>query len=235
MTAMPVVVPRNQNDEALSRTDTGALAAEQLPAPAAAIAVLLGCDGRDARLDYDGCCVAARVAVSCLVYPEPGDLVGISQHGGRMWVVAVLERPSGAPLRLLSQEDIAIVSARGSVSVIAADGVAIDAGGRTLVSAREIDLHASAGRFVIDELQQIGRRAWLLVDKIRSVGEVVETFAEHVLTRARRGTRFIEESDQLRAGSVDHRAEGLLQLRAHTALVTADALVRMDAEQIHMG
>ena len=90
-------------------------------------------------------------------------------------------------------------------------------------------------RFVLDELLQVGRRANWYVAKLRSVGEMVETFAEHVLTRAKRSSRFIEESDQLRAGDIDHRAEGTLQLHAETAFITADTVVRVDAEQIHMG
>ena len=39
---------------------------------------------------------------------------------------------------------------------------------------KEIDLHAGIGRFVIDELMQIGRRANLYVAKIRSVGEMAK-------------------------------------------------------------
>ena len=87
----------------------------------------------------------------------------------------------------------------------------------------------------MDEFLQVGRKIAWHVAKIRSVGEILETFADHVLTRAKRGSRYIEETDQLRAGDIDHRAEGTLQLNARTAFVTADKVVRMDADQIHMG
>ena len=88
---------------------------------------------------------------------------------------------------------------------------------------------------MLDELLQIGRRVSWYVSKIRSMGEMVETFADHVLTRAKRSSRFIEESDQMRAGDIDHRAEGTLQLHAEVAFITADTVVRVDADQIHMG
>jgi hypothetical protein len=88
---------------------------------------------------------------------------------------------------------------------------------------------------VLDELLQIGRKAHWYVAKIRSVGEVFETFAGHLLCRARRSSRFVEGSDQLRAGDIDHRADGTLQMRAETMFMTADTVVRVDADQIHMG
>ena len=64
---------------------------------------------------------------------------------------------------------------------------------------------------------------------------MIETFAEHMLSRSRRSSLFIEESDQIRAGDIDHRAEGTLQMRAQTMFMTADTVVRVDADQIHMG
>jgi len=189
----------------------------------------------NARIERDGAVTTARVAFSCLVRPEPGDRVMTSTDGETLWIVAVLERPTEAPVRLLAEGDIAIMSMHGNISLLAAGEVSVDAGARARIAAKEIDLHAGVARFVLDELLHIGRRANLYVAKIRSIGEIVETFAEHVLTRAKRGTRFIEESDQLRAGDIDHRAEGSLQLRAKTTFITADTVVRVDAEQIHMG
>jgi hypothetical protein len=203
--------------------------------PASQIAVVRAREGREARIACGGGVFAARVGFGCLVEPEPGDRVMTCADDETVWIVSVLERPSDAPARLFADGDIAIMSGRGTVSLIAADAVNVDAGISARVSAPEIDLHAGVARFVLDELSQIGRRANYYVAKIRSVGEMVETFAEHVLTRAKRGTRFIEESDQLRAGDVDHRAEGTLQLRAKTAFITAETVVRVDAEQIHMG
>jgi hypothetical protein len=192
-------------------------------------------NGRDVRIARDGCVSAARVAFGCIVQPEPGDRVLTSMADGTIWVTSVLERCSDAPMRLWAEGDVAITSMRGDVSLMAACTINLDAGERARVAAPEIDLHAGVARFVLDELVQVGRKVSLLVGKIRQVGEMVETFAEHVLTRARRSSRFVEDSDQLRAGDIDHRAESTLQMRAGVMLMTADTVVRMDAAQIHMG
>jgi len=231
MTAMSLVTPLDAAPEALSRTDSF----ESLAPPAAGETVVLARDGRDARIERDGAVVAARVAFSCLVQPEPGDRVLTGMADGTIWVISVLERTSDAPMRLWAEGDVSIVSTHGDVSLVAGRSVNVDGAERARIAAPEIDLHAGLASFVLDELVQIGRKASLFVKNIRQVGEMMETFAEHVLVRAQRGSRFIEESDQLRAGDIDHRAEGTLQMRAKSMFMTADTVVRMDADQIHMG
>ena len=233
MTAFPVLTPRDPATAPMSLA-TDAWTGMAGPADATD-AELIARDGRDARIALGGVIHAARIAFGCLIQPEPGDRVLTSMADGAIWIVTVLERPSDAPPRLWAEGDLGIVSARGDILLSAARTVDLGAGKAIHATAPEIDLHAGVARFVLDELLQIGRRASWYVSKLRSLGETVETFADHVLTRAKRGSRFIEESDQLRAGDIDHRAEGTLQLHADVAFVTAETVVRVDADQIHMG
>jgi hypothetical protein len=197
---------------------------------------LIARDGRDARVECGGCIVDARIAFSCIIRPEPGDRVLMSVADGTTWVTAITERITDPPTCCLWTEgDVSIVSVRGDVSLMAGRSINLDAADRTRIASPEIAMHAGVARFVLDELQQIGRKASYYVKQIRSVGDLVETFAEHVLTRTGRSSRFVEESDQLRAGDIDHRADDTLQMRAGTMLMSADGVVRVDAEQIHMG
>ncbi|HUB14807.1 MAG TPA: DUF3540 domain-containing protein [Acetobacteraceae bacterium] len=237
MTAVPVGAVRGARAETMSRVgDTCDVATDVATWHAdAASAVVVALDGRDAFVTRNGIEHAARIAIGCLIRPEPGDRVLTSTADGVIWITAVLDRHSDMPLRLWAEANLEIVSARGDVSLTAAGAVDIGAGSRARVAAPEINLHAGVARFVLDELTQVGRRINCYVTTMRSIGEVIETFAEHVLTRAKRSSRFIEASDQMRAGDIDHRAEGTLQLQAEVALVTADTVVRMDAAQIHMG
>ncbi len=242
---MTVISPhtiRNMSSEAISRSEEYHENVPQSPPPASppvgpigAAAMLLACEGQTARIERDGQVSSARIAFGCLIRPEPGDRVLISAADNTVWIVSVLERHTNTPASLCTDGDLAIASVRGDISLTAARGINLDAGARARVTAPEIDLHAGLARFVLDELLQIGRKAHWYVAKLRSVGEVFETFADHVLTRARRSSRFIESSDQLRAGDIDHRADGSLQMRAETMFITADTVVRVDAEQIHMG
>jgi Protein of unknown function (DUF3540) len=232
MTAVPLTPPRDAPMEALSPIGM----ARGLPTTAAGMAgELIARDGRASTVLYDGGIHLARIAVGCLIQPEPGDRVLIASADGALWVLTVLDRTSNAPVRLGAEGDIDIVSASGEIKLLAAESVTIDAGKNARIAAPEVELHAGIGRFVIEELTQVGRSARYFVDRIRSMGDVLESFAEHVLVKAKRGSRFIAESDQMRAGAIDHRAEGTLQLHAETSFITADTVVRVDADQIHMG
>jgi len=224
MTAIPVGTVRDAPSEALSRMDGW---------PASS--VVIAREGRDAQVACDGVVCSARIAFGCLIEPEPDDHVLTALVDGTIWITSVLERHSDVPPRLWADGDLGIVSGNGTIALSAARTVEIDSGTKVRIAAPEIDLHAGVARFVLDELLQVGRRISWYVSRLRSMGELVETFAEHVLTRAKRGSRFIEGSDQMRAGYIDHRAEGTYQLQAEAAFVTADTVVRVDADQIHMG
>jgi hypothetical protein len=236
MTVMSPSAVRNVSSEAVSRVIEFEGGATGLPVgPHGTAATLIACQGQNARIESDGDVSDARIAFGCLIRPEPGDRVLTCAADGSVWIVSVLERHTGAPARLWTEGDLAIVSVHGDISLAAARAITVDAAARARVTAPEIDLHAGLARFVLDELLQIGRKAHWYVAKIRSVGEVFETFAGHLLCRARRSSRFVEGSDQLRAGDIDHRADGTLQMRAETMFMTADTVVRVDADQIHMG
>lgn len=197
-------------------------------------AELTALDGKKATIILRGVVHETRIALSCLIQPEPGDRVLTSQADGMIWVLSVLERVSDKPVRLWTQGNLQIVSDLGTVSIIA-DKIELVASDRVQVLAGTIELHAGVGRFILDELMQVGRSIGLHVAKLRTVAGVVETFADHLLSRAKHSSRFVEDGDLKRAGSVDHRMEGTWQINARTAFLNADTVVRVDAEQIHMG
>ena len=205
-----------------------------LPPADGRTADVIACDGLEAWISCDGATHRGRVAFGCLVRPEPGDRVLTCRADGAVWILSVLQRRSDAPRRLWVDGDLAVESAGGDISIT---GGTVDIGAAATVraTAPAIELHAGVARFVLNELVHVGQRINWYVTKLRSVGEVVETLAEHLLVRASRSTRIIAESDQVRAGDIDHRAEGTLQLQADIALVSAGQLVRVDADQIHMG
>lgn len=196
-------------------------------------ATVLACDGRSARIRAIGYEGTARVAFGCVVRPEPGDRVLIETIDGTSWILAVLERTSGMPARLLADRDV-IISAANNLT-LAASEIAIEAANTVRIGAPSLDLQAASARFLLDDLLQVGRLAVFHVGKFRHLVELFEVLADRVLTRAKDAIRLVEGSDQLRAGDVDHRAAGTLQLQAETALISADSVVRVDAEQIHMG
>ena len=196
------------------------------PAQAGRPATVIACEGREASLECGGDLIAARLALGCLVQPEPGDTVLVLQAGQANWITLVLDRSGSAPVRLATAGDM-VLAAGGSL--------ALDAGTRLQLTAPELDVQAGTVRTLFDHLTHIGQHVVAHVPRLRLVIDMMETIAEHVLLRTRRSSRFVAETDQCRSGSIDFRAETSMHLHARAAFVSAQDLVRVDADQIHMG
>jgi hypothetical protein len=161
--------------------------------------------------------VFACVALSCLVQPEPGDIVLAACPDG-FWVTAVLGRAGAAPLRLRAPGELVL-----------------EAGTRLTLSAATLEAQAGQARFALGEVSFIGRLVTAQLAALKLLGGVVETLAERVVQRARHSLRVTEQSDVQRSGTFDHVVTGTMNLQAEHAFITAGGAVRVDAEQIHMG
>ena len=169
-------------------------------------------------LSREGERVTACRAVSCLVEPEPGDLVLLGGAASRLYVLAVLERAGGAPVCLAVAGDMEIA-----------------AGGRLALRSEALDVAATTGAVTVGALSLAGGKVSVRFGAMTLVADAIESLVTRLMTRAKRSYRFVEESEQLRAADIDYRAEGHLHLRGETSTVQARVLVKMDANQIHMG
>lgn len=167
---------------------------------------------------WEGEPVVARRAVSCLVEPEPGDIVLMGGPAGRPYVLAVLERPGGGALRLAAAGDMTLA-----------------AGGRLALQGDEVQVKARATSVFSEVLALSGGRILATVARAKLVANMVETLADRLMSRATRSHRFVEESEHLRARYVDYRAEKHLHMQAEAATVQGGVLVKVDAGQIHLG
>jgi hypothetical protein len=153
------------------------------------------------------------------VEPEPGDIVLLAAAQDRRYVLAVLERPGDAALR-----------------VALPDGASIDAeGGRLRIGAATLVLEADNAQLAAGRLGVAAGGTEVRLGRVRMVAEAVEALAERIIGRFRRSYRFVEEGEHLRARDIDHRASGHLHLRGDTTAVQANALVKVQSGQIHLG
>ncbi|WP_264299678.1 DUF3540 domain-containing protein [Burkholderia sp. Z1] len=134
----------------------------------------------------------ARAAISCVIKPQPDDLVQLYQAAGGCWVLAILER-------------------RGDAASVALDF------GAASVSLHARDVHVQARDRLDLEAAHLASRA-----------EVV------TLAAAERQAH-VSGTDATHAGSTLVHTERHMGLHAQSAAVTAEALLKMDAGQIHMG
>jgi hypothetical protein len=159
----------------------------------------------------------AKIALSCLVRPEPGDTVAVLRATD-LWVTCVLMRDSDAAICLLAPGDMEIAAA-----------------GALTVKAGALNVQAGRARLWLDELAHFGRTVTAHLAAAKIFGGVLETVAERVLLRTRHSYRVVDELDHVRCGASDHKAEGVMHIQAENTFITADNVVRVNAAQIHMG
>ena len=178
----------------------------------------------------------AKRAVSCLLEPEVGDTVALlTTQTGTCYVTAVLEREAGATGRIVADGDLEIQLASGQFSVAAQEGV-------NLLSAKEVSLvagglrvNAREGNVMLERLSFLGSFATAELEKIKLVAGSLDQVLDRFSQRVKRSFRKVEELDQVKAEHIDYAARSSMSLHAQNALVTAEELVKVDGEQIHVG
>lgn len=209
------------------------------PAPEAAMqafgSVLLAADGgfvvRTAAGDR-----RAKRAVSCLVEPEVKDRVLIAfEPGGPAFVLAVLEREAGAAATLSHDGDLNIRVGQGRLAMAAPDGVTVISGQDVSVVSGSVKMTAAEGEFALDRLTVLSSLVRAEIGKTKVFGESVDTLVGRVTQRVKRAFRFVEEIDQLKTKRLDYTASQVAQIHAGNAVVSAEELVKVDGEQIHLG
>jgi hypothetical protein len=184
----------------------------------------------------DGGEVTCRRATSCLVNPEADDTVLVATtKAGRAWILAVLEREEGSKTELVADGDLDVRLRRGKFTVAANEGVGIVSGEEVNVVSGRFNLNAVDGSVALQRLTYVGRFVQSEVEKIRSLAGTFDSILDRFSQRVKRSFRTVEELDQVKARQVSYRAEKTMSLQGGNTLMTAEKLVKVDGEQIHLG
>ena len=200
--------------------------------------------GRVVRAGEDGCYEVrgsyvswqVKRAASCLLAPAPGDLVLVSGPAeGRMYLIAVIEAADQGPVRILAEGDLVLGSRTGSVQLRGADAVELHGARKMTLRTDDLTLQTAHAECRVDEMDYAGRRFNAVLATGRLVGQAWDVVVDRVTQLARTAFRMTEQTEQVRAGSLDYEAQRTARLHAQHNVVTATDLVKVDAKQVHMG
>jgi hypothetical protein len=121
------------------------------------------------------------------------------------------------------------------VRLLARDAIDVVSGKRLALSAPESSWSTGALGIMADTVSLVGDALSARFAKARVESTVLESIAERVFQKAQRVYRTVEELDQVRAKRVDYKAEQLLALHGGSTVITANELVKVDGEQVHIG
>lgn len=204
------------------------------------MAAVVACDADDDFCDVtlsDGHRpLRCRRAASCLLLPAPGDTVMVAgPHDDALYVIAVVAQADRRRATLAVDGDLRLHSKRGGIAIHSAGALDLQSDTAVATRAPQWKLTAERGQCSVSELDYQGAEVRFSVLVSRFVGHACEVVLDrlHLLTRS--SFRITEEVEQVRAGQIDIQASRTLRLHAKNTLVTSKELVKVDAEQIHMG
>lgn len=185
------------------------------------------CDGKDWEVER---------AASCLLAPNVGDEVLISGPvPDRVYLIAVIRQAADATARLEVEGDVQFTSIHGAISLHAARGLALDCSEDMSLSSDTLALRAQAAQLSMGQLEYLGREANVAVGKMSWVGTLCEMAVDRLTQVAHSVFRLVRDTDQVRAGRLDYEAGQVARVHGGHAMVTARHVVKVDADQIHMG
>jgi len=159
-------------------------------------------------------------AASCLLQPSTGDTVLVAgPHREHLYLIAVVTQADASQSHIVADGDLTIRSRRGRIAL----------------DAPTLTLQAQRARLEIADMDYRGAEVRVTTLVARFVGRTLETVLDRLSVLTRSSFRLTEEVEQVRAGQIDMQASETLRLHAKNTLVTSKALVKVDAEQIHMG
>ncbi|AOM40261.1 DUF3540 domain-containing protein [Xenorhabdus hominickii] len=160
-----------------------------------------------------------RQAASCLLKPEMGDTVLLTNVDEQIWILAILERAE--------QQNPAEINVPGDLSITSQGNLNLNSNG--------LNITADNGSCHINEMQYSGESlsAWVSITRI--VGNQFESVWQTVTQLSNRLFRYTTQTEQVHAGQLDMQAESYVRLHAQNTVVSAKAITKIDAKQIHIG
>ncbi|MCC6522727.1 MAG: DUF3540 domain-containing protein [Polyangiaceae bacterium] len=176
----------------------------------------------------------AERAPSCLLVPEVGDEVWLLPRADGAWVVgAVLGRAAtGAAVVSLPGEGTEL-SAAGRLRV--RGGRALELGAPTVsVRADVLDVTAQRTRLASHAVDLFAARVTAGLETARLVAKKLDAAIDSVAMRLERSFRWVTEVEQVRAGQLDLEAKGNLRAHGDCAFVSAERVVQVRGEEVHL-
>lgn len=178
------------------------------------------------EVTIDGQRRKARVAFSCLVVPQPDDLVLCDcSTPDHVYILAVLER---------GKTTTTILSVPGAMVLQSKSTTLLCENDLNLLSGREIH-KAKAAVIDVDEVTATGGSLQASYRRINLISQMINTMARHLISRYSTYLRRTEDHDQLQAGQLTRKVEGLYCMESRHTVMVSKKDTKIDGERIHMG
>jgi len=177
-----------------------------------------------------------RRALSCVVQPEVNDLVLVSLSSlGGGYILAVLEREQGAKTTLSFDADVDIKTSAGSLSIASKQGIDLASPEEINLVSSSLGISSSKGEINIGRLSFLGNFFEGSLETVKLLARTFDSITDRFFRRTKRSYRFVEDTDQVKTGTLNYIADKSLMLRGTFTQMTAKEDVHIDGERINIG
>lgn len=212
------------------------VAIQEKTEPAVQNARVISISGEEIRIQLKEGPHTARTAFSCLIRPEAKDLVLCTQNEtGDYYILGIIERQGDPTMRFSLPGSASVEAAEGSIRMVSGGSVTVAAGenlncfsGRAVHKSREA---------VVDyeDITARGNTLQASFKAVRLISGMIHTMARQVIEKMRNYIRHTEGYDQVNAGQMTRKADGLYTMSSRHTVMVSKKDTKIDGERIHMG
>lgn len=181
-----------------------------------------------------------RIAFSCLVAPQENDTaVCVRDESGTYIVLAIVDRPDEGPdsqdMTLKFPASARLLTADGDLKLVAKDEISMLSGESLFLGSRKAVHHARQAVINYQDISAQGNSISARYKSMQLLCDRISSMVKQALQKYDHYVRHSSENDQVSAGFMERKVEGLYSMNTRTTLMTSKKDTRIDAERIHMG
>ena len=161
----------------------------------------------------------AKKATSCLIEPHIGDKVLLCIDGEDVYILAILEQATDAPLEIVTEQSLSIQSNSGDI---------------TLNAQESLNAFAQNATVVISKVSLLSKVVTLKSKAINTIATTYQGFIESVTTRHKNLITSVESHEEHQSGSSRRVISGSDIHQVQESITTAQGQVKIDAAQINI-
>ncbi len=186
-------------------------------------------------LDIAGEKHRACKAFSCFVEPLPDDRVICSRdETGMLYILGIIDRKNSQNVTISYPANTDMVCTGGSLNLRAKNALSVASQDLNFFSDKVVHKSREAV-FALDETTVTGYILRASFKTVQVFSRMINTMARQVIERFQGYIRNTEDNDQVRAGQMTRRTDGMYTMDSKYTIMVSDKDTKIDGERIHMG
>ena len=178
---------------------------------------------------------SAKKAFSCLIDPEPDDIVICSsQTNDRVYILGILERKGDSRANLSFPADACIEAKKGNLNIQTSNHLTLASDQLNCLSKNVI--HKSQEAMIsYEHLTASGEEVQAGFKTVRVVSNLINTMARQMINSFKGYIRKTEGSDIVKTGQMTRQIDGLYALDSKHTFMKSKKVTKIDGDKILMG